>query len=356
MIDKIKDIEAKYERLSSQLCNPDLIGNTEEYKRIAKERASLKEIVETGALYKAALIELEEAKELIKGEEDSQMKCFLKDEIESLTGKVSKLKEEIVLLLLPKDVFEDKNIIMEIRAGAGGEEAALFAGDLYRMYIRFAEKQRWKAEVLSGNPTGLGGVKEVIFSVTGDKVYPNLKYESGVHRVQRVPRTESSGRIHTSTITVAVLPEAEEFDVKINPADLKIDTYRASGAGGQHVNKTDSAVRITHLPTGVVVACQDERSQHQNREKAFRILRARLLERLKNEHEKAIASSRKSQVGTGDRAEKIRTYNFPQGRVTDHRVSLTVHNLEQILDGQLDEIIKVLKENEKKEKLESAGK
>lgn len=356
MLDKIEIFEKKYKDLSAKLCKAEVINNTEIYKKIAKERASLEDVVEAGIEYKNLIKELKEAEELSVNEEDRQMKDFLSNEIKRLKNEVAQQEEKIALLLLPKDAFENKNIIMEIRAGAGGDEAALFAAELYRMYLRFAEKNRFKVEVLSGNPTGLGGVKEIIFSISGNGVYPKFKYESGVHRVQRVPKTESSGRIHTSTVTVAVLPEAEEFDVKVNSSELKVDTYRASGAGGQHVNKTDSAVRITHLPTGIIVACQDERSQHQNREKALRILRARLLERLKMEQEEAIATSRKSQIGSGDRAEKVRTYNFPQGRITDHRISLTAHNLEAVLNGYLDEIVQALQENERKEKLHMIGK
>jgi peptide chain release factor 1 len=284
-------------------------------------------------------------------ESDPDSLEYLSSELRSLTERHSQLQDELMLLLTPKDPRADKNIIMEIRAGAGGEEAALFAGDLFRMYGKYAEKLGWKTETISSNPTELGGFKEIIFSVTGRGAWARFKYESGVHRVQRVPDTEASGRIHTSTITVAVLIEAEEMDVEINPVDLRIDTFRSSGAGGQHVNKTESAVRITHLPTVLVVACQDERSQHQNREKAMRVLRAKLLEMKQRQQEMEIAETRRNQVGTGDRSEKIRTYNYPQSRITDHRIGLTVHNLPSVLEGNIDEMIEALMLNEQKEKL-----
>ncbi|MBI2251603.1 MAG: peptide chain release factor 1, partial [Armatimonadetes bacterium] len=325
MLNKLKILEEKYEALNLKLCDINAFNDPKEYAKIAKERASLEEIVLKTKKYRSILKEIEDAKNLVN--DDLELKSYLEEELEKMFGEKKRLEEELTLLLIPEDPYLKKNIIMEIRAGTGGHEAALFAGELSRMYLRYAEKKNWKAEILNSNPTELGGYKEIILGIKGENVYSYLKFESGVHRVQRVPITESSGRVHTSTATVAVLPEAEEFEVEINPQDLRIDTYRASGAGGQHVNKTDSAVRITYLPTNLAVACQDERSQHQNKEKAMRILRAKLLEEKKIKQEKEIALSRRSQVGTGERSEKIRTYNFPQSRLTDHRIGVTLHNL-----------------------------
>ena len=284
---------------------------------------------------------------------DKEFKEMLVDEIKTAKENIEKIEEELKVLLLPKDPNDDKNVIVEIRGGAGGDEAALFAGDLFRMYSMYADSKRWKTEVLNLSEIGIGGIKEVTFMIEGEGAYSRLKFESGVHRVQRVPETESSGRIHTSTVTVAVLPEVDEVEVEINPDDLQIDTYRSSGAGGQHVNKTESAIRITHIPTGIVVACQDERSQHKNREAAMKMLRSRLYEKMERERSESIAADRKSQVGTGDRSERIRTYNFPQGRMTDHRIGLTLYKLEQIMNGDLDEVIDALVTTDQSEKLKA---
>ena len=284
---------------------------------------------------------------------DKEFKEMLVDEIKTAKENIEKIEEELKVLLLPKDPNDDKNVIVEIRGGAGGDEAALFAGDLFRMYSMYADSKRWKTEVLNLSEIGIGGIKEVTFMIEGEGAYSRLKFESGVHRVQRVPETESSGKIHTSTVTVAVLPEVDEVEVEINPDDLQIDTYRSSGAGGQHVNKTESAIRITHIPTGIVVACQDERSQHKNREAAMKMLRSRLYEKMERERSESIAADRKSQVGTGDRSERIRTYNFPQGRMTDHRIGLTLYKLEQIMNGDLDEVIDALVTTDQSEKLKA---
>ena len=316
-----------------------------------KEHAEIEPIVMKYREYKKYLEELEGAKEMLQEKLDDDMNELVKEEIKELEENIASIEEELKVLLIPKDPNDHKNVIVEIRAGAGGDEAALFAGDLFRMYTRFAERNNWKVEVMSTNEIGIGGYKEVIFMIKGKGAYSKLKFESGVHRVQRVPETEAGGRIHTSTATVAVLPEAEDVDVEINESDLKIDIYRSSGAGGQHVNTTDSAVRITHLPTGIVVSCQDERSQIKNREKAMKILKTRLYDKMLSEQAAEIAEARKSQVGTGDRSERIRTYNFPQGRVTDHRVNLTLHKLNDILDGDIDEIIETLITTDQAEKL-----
>ncbi len=339
---KLEAIEEKFEELSSKLSDPGIVSDPKNYAKLAKEHSELTEIVEAFREYKNTLKQIKENKELLEEEEDEEIRELAKEELKSLEKRLEELEEKLPLLLLPKDPNDEKNIILEIRAGAGGEEAALFAADLLRMYQRYAERQGWKFEILDANETGLGGFKEVIARIDGKGAYSRLKYESGVHRVQRVPVTESSGRIHTSTVTVAILPEVDEVEVEIKPEELKIETMRASGHGGQHVNKTESAVRITHIPTGIVVSCQNERSQHQNKATALKILRAKLYELAMREQMEKIQSERRSQVGTGERCEKIRTYNFPQNRVTDHRIGMTVYNLQEVLDGDLDEFIDAL--------------
>ncbi len=341
MIDKLSAIEEKYEELGRKLSDPETMKDMNTYTRLSKELADLKPIVDSFREYREVIDGIREAEEILKGD-DPELKELAGEELEELKGRLPELERRLKILLLPKDPRDERNVIVEIRAGTGGDEAALFAADLFRMYAKYAEKKGWKVEVIDSSPTGIGGLKEVIATIQGKGAYSRLKYESGVHRVQRVPTTETSGRIHTSAATVAVLPEAEDVDVRIDEKDLKIDTYRASGAGGQHVNKTSSAVRITHIPTGIVVQCQDERSQHKNRVKAMKVLRARLYEIMIREQEQEISETRKSQVGTGDRSERIRTYNFPQNRVTDHRIGLTLQRLPQILEGELDEIIDAL--------------
>ena len=343
MFDKLKNAEIKFEEINQKLMDPDIISDNEQYKNLMKEYKTLSPLIEKYREYVKAQNNFQEAKELLdNGGLDKDFKEVVQDEYDENKSKMEELTNEIRILLLPTDPNDEKNVIVEIRGGAGGEEAALFANSLFRMYSMYAEAKGWKTEILNLNATELGGIKEISFSIEGEGAYSRLKFESGVHRVQRVPETESSGRIHTSTVTVAVLPEAEEVEVEINPTDLQIDTYRAGGAGGQHVNKTESAIRITHLPTGVVVECQDERSQYKNKDKAMKILRSRLYEAKMREHNEKIASERKSQVGTGDRSERIRTYNFPQGRLTDHRIGLTLYRLEENLNGNLDELIDAL--------------
>ena len=342
MFDRLNEIEKKYDELTNLLSNPDIISNQAEFQKHAKAQAAIEDTVTTYREYKDVIKQLEDVKQLLAEKLDAEMREMAELEQDELLAKKKKLEADLKVLLLPKDPNDEKNVIMEIRAGAGGEEAALFAGDLYKMYTRYAENHNWKTEVLSASYTDIGGFKEIIFMVEGNGAYSRLKFESGVHRVQRIPTTESGGRIHTSTATVAVLPEAEEVDVEINPNDLRIDIFCSSGPGGQSVNTTQSAVRVTHLPTGIVVSCQDEKSQHKNKEKALKVLRARLLEKAKQEALGEIANERKSQVGTGDRSERIRTYNFPQGRVSDHRIGLTLHKLDSILLGELDEIIDAL--------------
>jgi len=355
-MDKLREIEKNYEELERQLAQPDVYQDRARYAELAKAHAELGEIVSHLREYRRAAREAEEARELLREESDPEMLAFLRESLREAEERVEELEARIRLLLVPRDPQDEKDVIMEIRAGAGGEEAGLFAGDLYRMYQRYADRQGWSAETLSSSPSELGGFKEIIFSVRGKGVYSRLKYESGVHRVQRIPVTESGGRIHTSTATVAVLPEAEEVEVDVDPADLRIDVFRSTGPGGQSVNTTDSAVRITHLPTGVVVSCQDEKSQLQNREKALRILRARLLRLEQERQQREQAEERRAQVGTGDRSERIRTYNFPQGRVSDHRIGLTLYRLEEVLDGDLDEIIEALAAADRAERLaEAAG-
>ena len=348
MLEKLKELEAKYEELDGRMQDPAVYGDMQLYTKLAREQKDLAPVVEAYRRYKKFASDAEEAKELLG---DPDFKALAQEELEAAKEGMEKTEEEIKVLLLPKDPNDSKNVIIEIRGGAGGEEAALFAQNLYRMYTMYAESKHWKSEIANLNDTELGGIKEVSFVIEGEGAYSRFKFESGVHRVQRVPDTEASGRIHTSTVTVAVLPEMEEVDFNINPADLQIDTFRSSGAGGQHVNKTESAIRITHLPTGTVVECQDERSQHKNRERAMKILVSRLYEAEREKQTAAVAAERKSQVGTGDRSERIRTYNFPQGRVTDHRIGLTLYKLEQIMNGDLDELIDALVTADQAEKL-----
>ena len=354
MIEKLKLTEQKYEEISQKLTDIEVISDNKLYTSLMKEYKNLTPIVDKYREYVRCKKTMEDAKELLdESGGDREMKELAQLEFDESRETLETLGEELKILLLPKDPNDDKNVIIEIRGGAGGEEASLFAGSLFRMYTMYAEARRWKTEILNANETELGGFKEVSFSIEGDGAYSRFKYESGVHRVQRVPETESQGRIHTSTVTVAVLAEADEVELEINPADLKIDVFRASGAGGQHINKTESAVRITHLPTGVVVECQDERSQHKNKDKAMKILRSRLYEALLEEQNDKIASERKSQVGTGNRSERIRTYNFPESRVTDHRIGLTLYRLEYILNGNLDEVIDALATADQAAKLAS---
>jgi peptide chain release factor 1 len=351
MFDKLRQIEERYAELNRALSDPQVIGQPAVYARTAKTAADLAETVQRFDDYKKVLARLGEARHILAEDADREMRELAQAEIDELSARQARLEEELRALLIPRDPNDDKNVFLEIRAGAGGDEAGLFAAELFRMYTKFAERQRWKWEVMDSHPTGVGGLKEVVALVQGRGAWSRLKYERGVHRVQRVPTTESSGRIHTSTVTVAVLPEAEDVDVKVDEKDIQVDVYRSSGPGGQGVNTTDSAVRLTHLPTGLVVTCQDERSQIKNRAKALRVLKARLLERAQEEQAAAIAADRRSQVGTGERSERIRTYNFPQGRVTDHRINLTLHRLPAVLEGDLDELIEGLREREQSQKL-----
>ncbi len=341
MFNKLNAVADKYDELEALLSDPDVMADMEKWQRYTREHAALTPIVTAYRDYQAALLTIAEDKGLLD-EADSEMKQLLEEEITAQEERRDQLAQELPILLLPRDPNDDKNVIVEIRGGVGGEEAALFAATLFRMYARYAERQGWKTEILSSNPTEIGGFKEISFLVNGDGAYSRLKYESGTHRVQRIPVTESGGRIHTSAVTVAVLPEAEEVEVTVDPNDLRIDTYCASGAGGQYVNRTETAIRITHLPTGIVVQCQDEKSQLKNREKAMKVLRARLYDRAQQERADAVAADRRSQVGSGDRSERIRTYNFPQGRVTDHRIGLTLYKIDAVLDGELDELLSAL--------------
>ncbi len=351
MTSKLEDILARYEKLNTLVADPEVIKNIDEWRGYTKELASMEEIVDKFKEYKKAEQEKLDAEQSLTVETDPEMKEFLQEEVLTLKDKLADITVELKTMLIPKDENDDKNVIMEIRAGAGGEEAALFAYELYRMYVCYADKHRFKTEEIDSNPTELGGIKEVTFSIVGKGAYSKLKFESGVHRVQRVPETESQGRIQTSTATVAVLPEVEDVEVKIEEKDLKIDTYRASGAGGQHVNKTESCIRMTHLPTGIVVTCQDERSQIKNREKALKVLKSRLYDFYNSEYRKEYDENRKSQIGTGDRSERIRTYNFPQGRITDHRIGFTLHSLDNFLSGDIDEMIEALAIADKEAKL-----
>jgi peptide chain release factor 1 len=353
MHDKLETIEKRYSELELLLSDPKTIDQRDEWLKMSKEIAALSPVVDLYRRYKEVNREIFEAEEMIGDTEEADMTDFLQTELSSLIQEKESIEEELNKLLLPKDPYDDKNVFIEIRAGTGGEEAALFAADLLKMYSRYAERNNFKAEIVDSHPTDIGGFKEVILGVEGKGAYSRLKYESGVHRVQRIPTTESGGRIHTSAATVAVLPEVEEVEVEVNPQDLRIDTFCATGPGGQSVNTTQSAVRITHIPSGVVVSCQDEKSQLQNKEKALRILRSRLLDKYISEQNAELAQTRKTMVGSGDRSERIRTYNFPQNRVTDHRIGLTLHKLDLILAGDLDDIVEHLTENEHQEKLKS---
>jgi len=352
MFERFADLGDKLADIEGRLADPSLVRDQKEYQRCAREHAQLSRLHELYQAHQAALEQTRQAQAILWDDgEDAELREMARGELEELEGRARELERELKLVLLPKDPNDDKNIFLEIRAGTGGDEAALFAGDLFRMYGRFAETMGWRVEVMSSNPSELGGFKEIIALISGEQVYSRLKFESGAHRVQRVPETETQGRIHTSAVTVAILPEVDEVELTIDPSELRIDTYRASGAGGQHVNKTDSAIRITHLPTGLVVACQDERSQHKNKAKALTVLRARLLDRIEQERQDKISEDRKNQVGSGDRSERIRTYNFPQGRVTDHRINLTLYQLETVMNGKLDDIILPLIAHDQAERL-----
>ncbi len=354
MLDKLTEVERRYDFLNERLCDSDIASDIDEYKKIMQELKTLTPVVEKYREYKKLEADMNEAKDLLEsGGLEPDFKEMVRDEFENAKELAARCTEELKALLLPRDPNDDKNVVVEIRAGAGGEEASLFAGVLYRMYSMYAEAKGFKCEVVSENATELGGFKEISFMIEGEGAYSRLKFESGVHRVQRVPETESQGRIQTSTATVAVLPEAEDVDVEINPSDLQIDTFRSSGAGGQHINKTESAIRITHIPTGTVVECQDERSQYKNKDKAMKELRSKILEMEREKQQSAIAGERRAQVGTGDRSERIRTYNFPQGRVSDHRINLTLYKIDSIVNGDLDEIIDALITADTAEKLKA---
>ena len=351
MFDKLDFILEKYEELSKKVSDPDVIAKQKEWQKLMKEMSDLEPIVKEYTAYKKAKEELEEAKEILDMEDDEELREMAREELKANEAAIEEYTENLKILLLPKDPNDDKNVILEIRAGTGGDEAALFGSDLLRMYLRYAERMRWKTELIESNETEIGGVKEVVMLVKGKGAYSRLKYESGVHRVQRVPETESVGRVHTSAASVAVMPEVDDVEVNLDPNDVRVDVYRASGNGGQCVNTTDSAVRLTHMPTGLVVTCQDEKSQIKNKEKAFKVLKSRLFDLMQQEQNDKIAAERKSQIGSGDRSERIRTYNFPQSRITDHRINLTLYKLDSFLDGDLDEVIDALITEDQAEKM-----
>jgi peptide chain release factor 1 len=353
MFDKIEDFVNRYEKILQDISDPNIVSDQEKFRKLMKEQSELTPLVEKYRVYKKTKETISDSLAILEEEDDDELREMAKEELSEAREKVTQLENDLKILLLPKDPNDDKNVFVEIRGGAGGDEAALFAAELFRLYSRYAERNRWKVELVNMNENGLGGLKEVIFMIKGENAYSKLKYESGVHRVQRVPVTESGGRIHTSTVTVAVLPEAEDVDIEINTNDLRVDVFRSSGNGGQSVNTTDSAVRITHLPTGIVVSCQDEKSQLKNKDKAMKVLRARLYEIELEKQQSEMAQNRKSQVGTGDRSEKIRTFNFPQGRVTDHRIKLTLHRLDAILDGDIEELVDSLITADQTEKLKT---
>ncbi|GAA0177754.1 peptide chain release factor 1 [Clostridium sediminicola] len=355
MLDKLEFIENKYDELSMKISDPSVMAKQAEWRKLCKEHAELEIIVNKYREYKTVVTELEDNKEMLKEETDKELKEMIQEEIKELQSNKEVIEEEVKILMLPKDPNDDKNVFIEIRGGAGGDEAALFAANLFRMYNRYAERHGWKSEIMSANETDIGGFKEVVFMLKGDAAYSKFKYESGVHRVQRVPDTESSGRIHTSTVTVAVLPEVDDVEIHVDPNDIRVDVFRASGNGGQCVNTTDSAVRLTHIPSGIVVSCQDEKSQLKNKDKAMKVLKARLFEQAEAERLAGIAADRRSQVGTGDRSERIRTYNYPQGRVTEHRIGLTLYKLDNFLDGDMDEVLDALISTEQAEKMKELG-
>jgi peptide chain release factor 1 len=354
MLERLQEIERRYDELERLVVDPAVIANRREFATLSRERAGLEDTIARWRERKELVRDIDEHRELVQ-DADPEIRAFAKSELPPLEARLVELDEELKRLLLPRDPNDDRNTVLEIRAGTGGDEAGLFAADLYRMYTRYAERHGWKVEVLSSSPTGIGGFKEVIALVQGKGAFSRLKFEGGVHRVQRVPATEAQGRIHTSAVTVAVLPEAEDVEIDLPEKDLRIDVYRSSGPGGQSVNTTDSAVRVTHIPSGIIVTCQDEKSQHKNKAKALKVLRARLLDRARDEQQAKIAANRKAMVGSGDRSEKIRTYNFPQSRVTDHRVNVTLHQLDRVLDGDLDAIVDALATKQQQEQLEAAG-